>query len=49
MDFTSAKIKGAFYITAIILILVKKLNLSLNLADTIFGNPAVILTAKAEM
>ena len=48
-DFTTVKIKGVFYIAAIILSLVKNFNLNSNLAVAIFGNTTVILTIKAEM
>ena len=47
MDFTTIKIKSAFYIATIILTLAK--NFNLNLVDAIFGNITVIFTAKAEM
>ena len=47
LDFTTVKIKGAFYIVTVIFTLAK--NLNLNLADTIFGNTTVILTVKAEI
>ena len=48
-NFTTVKIKGAFYIATITLTLGMNLNLNLKLADTIFGNSTVILNAKAEM
>ena len=43
-DFTTAKIKGAFYITTIMLTLVKNLNLNINLEDVILGNRTVYNT-----
>ena len=49
LDFTTVRIKCAFFIVIMILTLAKNLNLNLNLADTIFGNTTVILTVKAEM
>ena len=45
----NVKIKGAFYIATIILILAKNLKLNLNLADTMLGNTTVILTVKPQM
>ena len=48
-DFATAKIKGAFYITTIMLTLVKNLNLNINLEDVILGNGTVYSTVKAEI